>query len=107
MSEETAPVTGETAGRAAGTGLCLDTIISADMHLFSAMFLLVMLAAMPCKVRTPASTSENALCKSYEDSAGPLFTLDSIHATARAKLKLRIDTKFEDLRDVAKSGVIL
>lgn len=56
------------------TGLCLDTIILAEMHLFSAMFLLVMLAAMPCKVSTPASASENALCKSSGDSAGRLFT---------------------------------
>lgn len=57
MREETAPVAGEEAGgTSAGTGLCLDTITSAEMHLFSAMFLLVMLAALPCQVRTPALT---------------------------------------------------
>lgn len=56
MSEETAPVRDKNGGRAAGTGVGLDAIISTSMHLFSAMFLLVMLAVMPCEVRTPAQT---------------------------------------------------
>lgn len=51
-------------GRAAGTTVRWDAIISPTMHLFSAMFLLVMLAGMPSEVRTPACV-ETAPRKSY------------------------------------------
>lgn len=56
MSEETAPVRDQNRGerwgaeRPAGIGVDWDAIISPRMHLFSAMFLLVMLAGMPSEV---------------------------------------------------------
>lgn len=60
MSEETAPVRDQNRGerwgaeRPAGTGVDWDAIISPRMHLFSAMFLLVMLVGMSSEVSAPA-----------------------------------------------------
>ena len=74
MSEETAPVRDEDVGgererdrgtqrqrEQRGTGVGLrDAIIPTRMHLFSAMFLLVMLAVVPCEVRTALTFVVNA-----------------------------------------------
>ena len=55
--------------RAAGTGVGWDAIISPRMHLFSAMFLLVMLAGMPSEVRVLACNGKKKKkLKSYNTS---------------------------------------
>lgn len=74
MSEETAPVKGTGTGgeerRAAGSAAGWDAIISTRMHLFSAMFLLVMLAGMPCEALYPSPEEGWQIYSSAQDADG-------------------------------------
>lgn len=74
------------------TSVCVDAIISTGMHLLSAMFLLLMLAILPCEVSRPTWTHDCSI-KSCQKSAGgardELLDAQCAHLRLDCKSKLK------------------